>query len=77
MRLWITSIVGFLGGTMSFVISMLGFVGWVYWMWMAIQFGNFWMFLFAFLGPAGLIAALLGAWSLLFGVPAWLVSWVS
>ena len=65
--------VGAVGG---FVIYFGGTVGWVYWMWMAIQLGSFGMFLFGFLGPFALVAGLLGLWSLLFGIPAWLLHMV-
>jgi hypothetical protein len=68
------------GGT--FAIGMIGlyiggFIGWCWWMWMAIHFGSFWMFVFGLAGPTGLIAALLGLWSLLFGIPLWLFHLVS
>jgi len=50
-----------------------GILGWAYWMWMAIQFGSFGMFFFGILGPLGMIAAVLGLWSFVFGVPLWLL----
>jgi hypothetical protein len=51
--------------------------GWVYWIWMAIQFKSFAMFLVAFLGPFAVVAAFVGLWSLLLGVPHWLLSVVT
>jgi hypothetical protein len=52
---------------------LIGVAGWIYWLWMSLQFGSFLMFVLAFLGPVGMIAALLGLWSLAFGAPLWLV----
>jgi hypothetical protein len=77
MRNWIASLVGMIGATGAYAVIFFGFAGWAYWMWMAIQLGSFWMFLFGLLGPLGLIAALLGMWSLIFGAPAWLIHLVS
>jgi hypothetical protein len=54
-----------------------GFLGWAWWMWMAIHFGSFWMFVFGLAGPLAFVAALLGLWSLLFGIPLWLLHMVS
>jgi hypothetical protein len=75
----------------SFIISLIGVIGvggfyllafgmlpgWAFWMWMAIHFGSFGMFLFGFLGPLGFVASALGLWSLLFGAPAWLIHLVT
>jgi hypothetical protein len=49
------------------------FVGWAWWMWMAIVLKSFWMFVFGIAGPTSVAAALLGLWSCLFGVPLWLL----
>jgi hypothetical protein len=70
---WIGRLLGGAGAGI-YIILMIGLgPGWVYWLWMAIHFGRFWMFLLAFLGPTGLIAAGLGLWSLIFGAPHWLL----
>jgi hypothetical protein len=53
-----------------------GFIGWCWWMWMAIHIGSFWMFVFGLLGITTPVAALLGLWSLLFGAPLWLLHMV-
>ena len=53
---------------------LFGFAGWAYWMWLSIQFGSFLMFFLGLLGPFGIVAALIGMWSLIFGVPNWLMS---
>ena len=66
---------GIVGAVGSGVIAliMIGMLpGWVYWLWMAIHLGSFGMFLLAFLGPLGMVASILGLWSLLFGIPLWL-----
>lgn len=43
---------------------------------MAIQMQSFAMFFFGILGQLGVVAVLIGFWSLLFGAPAWLVQMV-
>jgi hypothetical protein len=67
------SLVATLGVTGFYAISLGMFAGWAYWMWMAIQMQSFAMFFFGILGPLGVVAALIGFWSLLFGAPVWLV----
>ena len=73
---YLSALIGFVGVPV-FVVSALVLVsGWAYWMWMAIQIGSFAMFLFGLLGPLGIIAALFGIWSLVFGLPLWMVMWL-
>jgi hypothetical protein len=48
-------------------------LGWAYWMWMAIKLGSFMMFFFGILGPLAVVAAVLGLWSFVFGIPMWLL----
>ena len=67
------NILGAIGAGTMWVIMLGALPGWVYWLWMASHLGSFWMFLLAFLGPFGMIASLLGLWSLLFGIPNWLL----
>jgi hypothetical protein len=51
-------------------------VGGIYWFWMAIQIGSFLMFVIGFFPPTGLLFATpIGVWSLLFGVPDWVIAW--
>ena len=45
-------------------------IGDIYWLWIAIQIGSFWMFLVGFT-PLFVITGPIGAYSLLFGVPNW------
>ena len=59
------------GGGLMVVYALFG-IGTLYWLWMAIQIGNFWMFVMGVIPPTILFAAPLGAWSLLFGMPEWL-----
>ena len=49
-------------------------LGELYWLWIAIQMGSFWMFVFGLAGPLILIAAPTGAYGLIFGMPAWVFS---
>lgn len=50
-----------------------GLLGWAYWMWMSFHLGSFMMFFFGILGPLAMIAAFLGLWAFLFGIPLWLL----
>jgi hypothetical protein len=52
-------------------LAVIGPVGWIYWLWLSIQIGGFLMFAFALFPLTGPFAAILGAWSLLFGFPDW------
>jgi hypothetical protein len=73
----IGSLVRVIGAGTFYLISVGMLPGWAFWMWMAIHFGSFAMFLFGLLGPCALGAAVLGLWSLLFGAPLWLVHLVT
>ncbi len=77
MRDLIDGLMGFSGGAVFFALYVGMFVGWAWWMWMAIHLGSFGMFVFGLAGPVALVAALLGAWSLLFGMPVWLLHMVT
>ena len=70
-------LIGGLTGTMAVAFYVGTFIGWAWWMWMAIHFGSFWMFVFGLAGPTGIFAGLLGLWSLLFGIPTWLLHLVT
>jgi hypothetical protein len=67
-------LVGYVGVPAFIMIAFAMICGWAYWIWLAIQLDSFSMFLFGLLGPLGIIAALLGLWSLLFGLPAWIAA---
>jgi len=67
----ITGVAGF------YALSIGMFVGWAWWMWMAIHFGSFGMFLSGLAGPLAFLAAVLGLWSMLFGIPLWLLHLVT
>lgn len=77
MRNFLASIIGTIGTTAFTALAFGMAPGWLFWIWMSIQLGSFMMFLFAFLGPFGLIAAFLGLWSLIFGAPVWLLHLVA
>ena len=48
-------------------------LGWLYWTYIGAKLGSFGMVIFGILGPFGFIASILGAWSLMFGIPLWLL----
>lgn len=59
------------GGAIALYVG-LG-LGWLYWIYIGVKLGSFAMVIFAILGPFGLVASILGAWSFLFGIPLWLL----
>lgn len=58
-------------GLLFIAIYILFGLGELYWLWMAFKIGSFWMFVFGFVPPTLFIAALVGAYSLVFEIPAW------
>ena len=63
-------------GALGWIIMPLFFlipIGDLYWIWMAIQFGSFGMFFVGLIPPFFFIAAPVGAWSLIFGPPDWVI----
>jgi hypothetical protein len=63
-------------GTFYVACSVL-ILGWVYWLWLAVKVGSFAMFAFGIFFPMVIVAAILGLWSLLVGMPPWLLHMVS
>ena len=61
-------------GGLFFVIYGLFAVGGVYWLWMAIQLGSFWMFVVGLFPLSFLVSVPVGAYSLVFGMPDWVIS---
>lgn len=53
-----------------FLISL----GDLYWIWMSIQLGSFMMFVAGLFPLFFIVTGPVGAWSLLFGVPDWVVN---
>lgn len=65
-----SSLIGYALMSLYFILPL----GWVYWLWVAVKIGGFAMFalaLFPFTSP---VAAVLGGWSFLFGIPDWVQS---
>ena len=72
------AVAGVFSGFMALVVGLAGIlvtIGGIYWMWIAIQIGSFTMFLVGMLPPAWIITGVVGAYSLLFGVPRWIFNW--
>ena len=69
-----TDMIGTTAGFLLVPIFMLLPVGGLYWIWMSVQLGSFMMFVLGVLGPTVLITAPVGLYSLLFGVPAWVLN---
>ena len=49
-------------------------LGDLYWLWMSIQLGSFMMFIAGLFPLFFIVTGPVGAWSLLFGVPDWVVN---
>ena len=64
------SITGFL---LVALYGLLG-VGSLYWLWIAIQIGSFTMFIVGVFPLSIIVTAPVGAWSILFGVPNWVIN---
>lgn len=73
MKNLLAGITATLGAAGALAFYLFTFVGWLYWVWTAIQLGSFVMFVLGLLGPLAFIAAIFGMWSLVFGVPIWLL----
>lgn len=54
-------------------LSILIFLGNLYWIWMSIQIGSFMMFVAGLFPLFFIVTGPAGVWSLLFGVPDWVV----
>ncbi|WP_286339398.1 hypothetical protein [Ferrimonas sp. YFM] len=65
----------FLYSAMLVALYVLFPAGWLFWLWVAIKAGGFFMFFVALFPITAPFAALIGAWSLLFGMPTWAVDW--
>lgn len=70
-----------MGNFFSSLLGLIGYgfmlllpLGWVYWLWIAIKVGGFAMFVVALFPITTPIAAVLGGWSFLFGIPDWVQS---
>ncbi len=64
-------------GTLGFLfigMYILFAVGELYWLWMSFQIGSFGMFVIGLIPPFMLIAMVVGAYGLVFGMPAWVYS---
>lgn len=65
----------FMTGTMGFLVWGLVAIGSLYWLWIAIQLGSFLMFVLGVFPITTIFLAMpVGAWSLLFGVPDWVIN---
>lgn len=61
------------GGLFLVMYGLLG-IGGLYWLWMAIQLGSFGMFAIGIFPLAFLVTVPVGAYSLIFGMPDWVIA---
>ena len=64
----------FFGGAIGLALLGSFIVGEIYWIWMSIQLGSFFMFFIGIAGPTMLFTAPVGAWSFFFGIPNWVIN---
>jgi hypothetical protein len=58
-------------GLLMIPIFLLFPLGGLYWLWMSIQLGSFAMFALGLIPPFVILTSVMGAWSLIFGLPKW------
>tara|TARA_Y100000992_G_C20990902_1_gene361894 strand:+ start:84 stop:305 length:222 start_codon:yes stop_codon:yes gene_type:complete len=56
-------------------IGLLSAVGAIYWIWMSIQLGSFFMFFLGIAGPVVIFTGPVGAYSLIYGIPDWVYNY--
>tara|TARA_Y100000588_G_C13664075_1_gene673342 strand:+ start:430 stop:627 length:198 start_codon:yes stop_codon:yes gene_type:complete len=56
------------------LVVILG-LGDLYWIWMAIQLGSFWMFVIGVMGPVAFLTGAVGVWSFFFEPPTFIYEW--
>lgn len=54
------------------ILIFIALFGGLYWLWMAITLGSFWMFVIGLFPLFYIVTAPVGAWSLVFGIPDWI-----
>ena len=56
-------------------IGLLSAVGAIYWIWMSIQLGSFFMFFLGIAGPVVIFTGPVGAYSLIYVIPDWVYNY--
>jgi hypothetical protein len=56
---------------LGMAMSLLFSIGGIYWLWMAIQLGSFWMFFWGVFPFTMVITVPVGSYSFIFGMPEW------
>jgi len=69
-----TGIFGASAGIVGLIVFVSYTVGSIYWLWLSIQLGSFWMFFIGIAGPTIIFSGSVGAYSLIFGPPDWLIN---
>ena len=72
MKQIVAGIVGGVGGLLGAGVCLLVIVGDIYWLFLSVSWGSFTMFFLGLFVPFAVITGPIGAWSLVFGAPAWL-----
>ena len=58
---------------MIFAGPALSIIGFFYWLWLSYEIGSFWMFVVG-ITPLAIITIPIGAWSIFFGAPDWVLN---
>jgi len=73
-RAFFEGIFGASAGIVGFLLIISYSIGSIYWLWLSIQLGSFWMFFIGIAGPTIIFSGPVGAYSLIFGPPDWLIN---
>jgi len=64
-------------GVLATAVFMLFPIGELYWIWMSFKIGSFWMFVLGLFPLTMIPTAIVGVYSLIFGMPDWVFRWFS
>lgn len=76
LKLFFTSLLTSYGIGIFVILINILIIGEVYWLYCSYQIGSFLMGIIG-ISPLGIFTAPMGAYSLIFGMPDWLISWFS
>ena len=73
-KTFLEGIFGAAAGVVVIIFYISYSIGSLYWLWMSIQLGSFWMFVLGIAGPIIIITGPIGGYSLIFGTPNWILN---
>lgn len=73
MRAVFAGLAGALGGVVGISLTLVFGIGGLYWLWVSIQIGSFFMFLVGVFPVTLPVTGPVGAWMMFFGPPDWIL----